>query len=62
MPIIHLVCAPPPPHTPQKNVLHKHCFHFLLGFTILPREFENNTPSAEFLGVSKVEYGYCEKK
>ena len=32
MPIIHLVYPP--------RVLHKHCFQFLLGFTILPRTWK----------------------
>ena len=36
--------------------LHKLCFQFLLGFTILPREIENNT-YAKILGVNKVYYG-----
>ena len=45
--IIHLVYPP--------KVLQKHCFLFLLEFTILPRELENNT-YAKFWGVNKV---YC---
>ena len=40
IPMIHLVSPLP---SPPKNVLHKHCFQFLLGFTILPRKLENNT-------------------
>jgi len=51
IPIIHVVYPP--------KVLHKHCFQFLLGFTIVPRELENNT-SAKFWGVNKVYYGLCE--
>ena len=48
IPIIHLVnpLPPPPPPPPthtHKKVLHKLCFQFLLGFTILPRKLENNT-------------------
>jgi len=53
-------CLPPP--SPPK-VLRKHCFHFLLGFTILPRELENNT-YAKFGGgggVKKVYYGNVKK-
>ena len=34
-----------------QNILHKHCFQFLLG-----REIENNA-YAKFLGVHKVHYG-----
>ena len=55
IPIIHIVYLTPPP----PNVLHKHCFQFLLGFTILPRELENNT-YAKFWGVNKVYYGLYE--
>ena len=39
----------------QKN-LHKHCFHFLLRLTIVPREIEDNA-YANFFGVNKVHYG-----
>ena len=51
IPIIHVVYPP--------KVLHKHCFHFLLGFTIFPRELENNT-YAKFWEANKVYYGLCE--
>ena len=53
-PIKHLVYPPSP--LPLKKALHKHCFQFLLGFTILPRKLENNT-YAKFWGVNKVYYG-----
>ena len=43
---------------PQK-ILHKHCFQFILGLTIVPREIENNA-YAKLLGVNKVHYGQCE--
>ena len=25
-----------------KNILHNHCFQFLLGITVVPREIEDN--------------------
>ena len=30
-------CLPPPP-----QILHNHCFQFLLGITLVPKEIENN--------------------
>ena len=38
-PIMHLICAPPPP---KKKMLHNLCFSFPLGITAIPRETENN--------------------
>ena len=36
---------PPPPPLQQKKKrerkLHNHCFHFLLGITVVPREIED---------------------
>ena len=34
------------------KILHKHCFQFLLGLTIIPREIENSA-YAKFLGLTK---------
>ena len=36
-----------------------HCFQFLSGFTVVPREIEDNG-YAKTLGVNKVRYGLCE--
>ena len=41
---------PPPPKNDNKNNLHNHCFQFLLGLRILPREIENNGYAQSFLG------------
>ena len=49
IPIIHLVY-------PQMSCIYKLCFQFHSGFTILPRELENNT-YAKFLGENNVYYG-----
>ena len=38
--IVHL--PPPPPSKKQTNNLHNHCFEFLLGITVVPREIEDN--------------------
>ena len=46
-------CCPP-------EILHKHCFQFLLGLTITPREFENYA-YAKFWRDSKEYYGISEK-
>ena len=43
------LCLPP-------KILHKHCFQFLLGLTIVLGEIENNA-YAKILGVNKVHYG-----
>ena len=37
--IMHL--GPPPP-APHKKNLHNHCFQFLLGVTVVPREIQDN--------------------
>ena len=42
IPLIHLVYPP--------KFLHKLCFQFPLGFTILPRGIENNTCAKSFGG------------
>ena len=54
----HLVypCPPPP-----KKKMHKHCFQFLLGITVLLREIEVNG-YAKFCGVNKVHYGLCKNR
>ena len=49
--------VPPPP---KKN-LHIHCFQFLLGITVVPREIEYNG-YAQFRGINKVLYGLCESE
>ena len=38
------------------QILHKHCFQFLLGFTMVPRENKNNA-YAKFRGTDKEYYG-----
>ena len=59
---MHLVYPPPPP-----QILHNHCFQFLLGNTVVPREIEDNGYAFFFffwgggvVGVNKVHYGLCE--
>ena len=32
------------------NILHNHCFQFLLGITAVPKEIENNGHAIFFLG------------
>ena len=44
-------CLPP-------KILHNHCFQFLLGITVVPREIEDNG-YAKFWEVNKVHYGLC---
>ena len=51
-------CLPP-------QILHNHCFQFLLGNTVVPREIEDNGYAFFFggggvVGVNKVHYGLCE--
>ena len=41
------------------KILHNHCFQFLLGITVVPREIEHNG-YAKFWGVNNVRYGLCE--
>ena len=48
---------PPSPPPPQK--IRNHCFHFLLGITVVPRQIEGNV-HAKFWGVNKVNYGFNE--
>ena len=43
----------------RPNVLHNHCFQFLLGIAVVPREIEDNG-YAKFWGLSKVHYGLSE--
>ena len=45
-------CLPP-------KILHNHCFQFLLGITVVPREIEYNDYSRVW-GVNKVHSGRCE--
>ena len=48
------------------NILHNHCFEFLLGITVVPIEIENNGHAIFFGGgggwgaVTKVRYGLCQ--
>ena len=42
--------------SPQILHLYKHCFQFLLGFTVVPRENKNNA-YAKFAGKKKEYYG-----
>ena len=49
---MHLV---PPPYI--KNILHNHCFQFLLGITVVPREIEDNGYVIFFSGVGGGEQG-----
>ena len=46
------LCLPP-------KFLHKHCFHFLMGPTMIPRENKNNT-YAKFWRANKDYYGVFE--
>ena len=45
-------CLPP-------KILRNHCFQFLLGITVIPREIEDNGYT-KFWGVNEVPYGLCE--
>ena len=40
-------------------ILHKHCFQFLLGITVVPKGIEDNG-YAKFWGVNKLHYRLCE--
>ena len=42
-------CIPP-------KILHTHCFQFLLGITVIPRQIQGND-YAKFWGVNQVSYG-----
>ena len=58
--IVHLPPPPPPQKKKQQiNNLHNHCFQFLLGITVVPREIEDNG-YAKLWGENKVHYGLCE--
>ena len=48
----HAPCLPP-------KFLYDHCFQFVLGITVVPREIKDNG-NAKFWGVNKVHYGLCE--
>ena len=50
--IHHCVPTPPPP---KKNILHYHCFQFLLGITVVPREIKDSG-HAKCLGLNNVHY------
>ena len=43
----------------RPKILHDHCFQFLLGITVAPKEIEDNG-YAKFGGLRKVHYGQCE--
>ena len=54
---------PPPP----RQILHNHCFQFLLGITVVPREIQDNGSANFFFfwgegggKLNKVHYGLCE--
>ena len=56
---------PPPPPPPAPQILHNHCFQFLLGITVVPREIQDNGYAKFGRGaggwVNKVHYcGLCE--
>ena len=53
--LLDLVYPPPP----SKKKLRNHCFQFLLGITVIPREIEDNA-YVKFWGVNKVHYGLCD--
>ena len=64
---MQLIYRPPPP----SQILHNHCFQFLLGITVLPREIQDNGSANFFFFVggggggggaraNKVHYGLCE--
>ena len=46
--LLHLVY----PH----NILHNHCFEFLLGITVVPREIENNGHAVKIVCKRKFTY------
>ena len=61
--IDHNASCLPPPLPPQ--ILHNHCFQFLLGITVVPREIQDNGYAKFFFWgggwVNKVHYnGLCE--
>ena len=48
---MHLVCPP--------IILHNHCFQFLLGIIVVPREIYDNG-YVKIFGLNKVHYGLYE--
>ena len=54
-------CLPPPPSSPRLN-LHNHCFQFLLGVTVVPREIELCIffGRGKGGGINRVHHGLCE--
>ena len=46
---MHLNSPLPPFPPPPKKKIHNHCFHFLLGITVVPRQIEGNV-HAKFWG------------
>ena len=47
------------------RILHNHCFQFLLGTTVVPREIQDNSYAKCFFGgvgggVNKMHNGLCE--
>ena len=44
---------------PSKKKLGNHCFQFLLGITVIPRDIKDNG-YVKFWGVNKVHYGLCD--
>ena len=40
------------------KILHIHCFQFLLGITVVPREIQDDD-YAKLWGVNKMHYGLC---
>ena len=46
-------------HCLRPKILHNHCFQFLLGVAVVPREIEDNG-YAKFWRLNKVHYGLCE--
>ena len=50
--MFHLVNLPHPP----KKKLHNHCFQFLLGSTVVPRENEDNS-YVKCRDINKMHYG-----
>ena len=44
------VYPPQPPPPPPPQILHNHCFQFLLGITVVRREIEDNGYAILFFG------------
>ena len=45
----------------RPKILHNHCFQFLLGIAVVPREIEDNG-YAKFWGLNKLHYSLCENE